>query len=115
MKFSKSFFVAAALCGIANAFNGDVTFYYPRVATGACGWYNNDNELVAALSIDQYGSGGNCGRAIRVDYQGKSVTVAAVDKCAGCQPNDIDLSPAAFDQLASRDAGRIAVNWYYVN
>ena len=29
---------------------------------GACGWTNSGSDFVAALSVERYGSGGNCGQ-----------------------------------------------------
>jgi hypothetical protein len=39
---------------LSNAFTGDATFYH--VGLGACGWTNNNDELVAALNAPQYGN-----------------------------------------------------------
>lgn len=43
--------------------------------------------------------------------QGKSVTVTVEDRCVGCAEDDLDFSPAAFDQLADESLGRIAITW----
>lgn len=44
--------------------------------------------------------------------KGKSVTVAITDRCVGCAITDLDFSPAAFNELASPDAGRLTdVKW----
>ena len=43
--------------------------------------------------------------------QGKFVDATVVDLCPGCASGSIDLSPGAFQQLASLDAGRIQVTW----
>ena len=37
-----------------------------------------------------------------------------VDKCEGCGPTDIDLSPSAFTVLAPKAKGRIQVTWNYL-
>ena len=37
-----------------------------------------------------------------------------VDKCEGCGPDDIDLSPSAFTVLAPEAKGRIQVTWNYL-
>lgn len=97
---------------------GDGTWY--ETGLGACGQVNTDTDYIAALGwglFDQYTPGTNpnvntlCGRKIRVSYQGKSVVVTAVDRCEGCKPYDLDLSPAAFSQLAHQDVGRIKITW----
>ena len=46
--------------------------------------------------------------------QGNYVQAEVVDKCEGCGPSDIDLSPAAFTVLAPEDKGRIQVTWNYL-
>ena len=43
--------------------------------------------------------------------QGKTSQVTVVDRCPGCGVNDIDLSPAAFSDLANEGLGRISVSW----
>ncbi|KAF8463747.1 hypothetical protein JB92DRAFT_2838864 [Gautieria morchelliformis] len=44
---------------------------------------------------------------------GKTVTVTVEDKCAGCAQFDLDMSPAAFDQLADPSVGRLhGVTWH---
>ena len=43
---------------------------------------------------------------------GKTVKVKVADKCRACAKDDIDLSPAAFDQLADSAVGRLHnVTW----
>ena len=37
---------------------------------------------------------------------GHSVAVTVTDRCTGCAEFDLDLSPAAFSQLASESTGR---------
>ncbi|KAK4220540.1 RlpA-like double-psi beta-barrel-protein domain-containing protein-containing protein [Podospora fimiseda] len=100
---------------------GDLTWY--NTGLGACGFWNNDNELVAALNaptFDPKTPGGNpnkntlCNKKIRVTYQGKSVDVKVVDRCPGCNANALDLSPAAFKKLASLDKGRIVGTWNWI-
>ncbi|KAG7093151.1 hypothetical protein E1B28_009434 [Marasmius oreades] len=95
---------------------GDVTFYTPGL--GACGHTNNANEFVAAAAAPVFdtfpGATANpnnnpiCGKQTTVTYQGKSVTVTLVDRCPGCGNGGIDLSPAAFQRLASLDKGRLS-------
>ncbi|GAP91792.1 putative riboflavin-aldehyde forming enzyme protein [Rosellinia necatrix] len=90
----------------AMAYAGDMTWYKPGL--GSCGWTNSNNDNVVALSPSQ---SGNCGKSVRINYQGKSVTAKVVDKCPGCASGSIDVSPAVFDKLASRDLGRVKVTW----
>ncbi|TGO07352.1 hypothetical protein BTUL_0288g00010 [Botrytis tulipae] len=96
--------------------SGDLTYY--DVGLGACGTTNSDSELVVAMSAGLMGtqSNGNpnCGKKIKINYGGKSVTVKVVDKCMGCARYDLDLSPAAFKALAPESAGRIKGTWSFV-
>ncbi|KAK4460397.1 RlpA-like double-psi beta-barrel-protein domain-containing protein-containing protein [Cladorrhinum samala] len=100
---------------------GQFTWYYTGL--GACGKVNSDGQLVAALNratFDPKTPNGNpnrntlCGRKIRLSYQGKSVDVTVVDRCAGCGPNDVDLSPAAFKRFAPLVKGRITGSWRWI-
>lgn len=101
---------------VRRANTGDLTFY--DVGLGACGTTNSDSELVVAMSASLMGtqSNGNpnCGKKIKINYGGKSVTVKVVDKCMGCAKYDLDLSPAAFKTLAPESAGRIKGSWSFV-
>ncbi|KAI9641407.1 hypothetical protein NHQ30_010209 [Ciborinia camelliae] len=101
---------------VRRANSGDLTYY--EVGLGACGWVNHDSEMVAAMSHEQMGyqSNGNpyCGKRIEVHHGRKSITVTVVDKCMGCAYNDLDLSPAAFRELAPEYEGRILGLWNFV-
>lgn len=48
-----------------------------------------------------------------VKHGGKSIVVKIVDRCEGCAPDDIDLTPAAFAALADMALGRTDVEWYF--
>ncbi|THH29213.1 hypothetical protein EUX98_g4959 [Antrodiella citrinella] len=99
---------------------GQATFYTPGL--GACGGTNSESDLIVAVSTQIFtgfpGAGANpnlnpiCGKQLTATFEGKSVSVTVVDECAGCALNDIDLSPAAFNQLADPSAGRLSgVRW----
>lgn len=44
----------------------------------------------------------------------KSVDVVVVDRCVGCLPTDLDLSPSAFDVLADEALGRVVGSWAWL-
>lgn len=101
-----------------RAFLSRITWY--NTGLGACGIYSNDGELVVALNREQFDPStpnGNpnrnplCGRNIRVNANGRSVTVRLVDRCAGCPYGGLDLSPAAFGVLASTSVGVLQGSW----
>ncbi|THU85069.1 hypothetical protein K435DRAFT_869674 [Dendrothele bispora CBS 962.96] len=102
---------------------GDATFYTPGL--GACGINNTPADMIAAVSASVFdtfpGAGPNpntnpiCGRRINVSFGGKTIQVAVTDRCPGCAGQDLDLSPAAFNQLADPSVGRIhGVQWNFV-
>ncbi|KAI0477984.1 RlpA-like double-psi beta-barrel-protein domain-containing protein-containing protein [Xylaria cf. heliscus] len=95
--------------GPAIAFSGDMTYYNPGL--GSCGWTNGDGDAVVALSPSK---SGNCGKSIRVHYNGKTATAKVVDKCPGCSDQSIDVSPTVFSQLANLDQGRVQVTWEFI-
>ncbi|KAL2158773.1 hypothetical protein VTH06DRAFT_3964 [Thermothelomyces fergusii] len=112
---------AAAETQFSALASGRFTWY--NTGLGACGWWNNDNELVAALNhvdFDPYTPNGNpnnnslCGRRIRVSYGGRSVDVTVVDRCPSCNSGDLDLSPAAFRALADLNTGVIYGTWNWI-
>ncbi|KIM91522.1 hypothetical protein PILCRDRAFT_810813 [Piloderma croceum F 1598] len=107
---------------IKAQYTGDATFYTPGL--GACGAYSSPSDYivaVAAPTFDSYpGAGSNpnqnpiCFKHITVNYQGQSVDVTIVDRCADCPGANLDLSPAAFDVLADPSVGRLYnVQWNY--
>lgn len=103
--------------------SGDLTYY--DVGLGACGETNGDDDMIVSVSHflwDEIQEGGNpntnslCGRKIRVRRDGSegSVDVTVVDRCTGCEPADLDLSPAAFEKLAKKAEGRVTGTWSWL-
>ncbi|KAK0705510.1 RlpA-like double-psi beta-barrel-protein domain-containing protein-containing protein [Lasiosphaeris hirsuta] len=101
-----------------KVYEGDLTYYAPGL--GACGLDNVSGDYIAAVAHELFdaaganlASGGNpnenplCGKMIRItrDYVEENkgnvtVDVMVVDRCVGCQPTDLDLSPGVYDRLA---------------
>ncbi|KAJ7456897.1 hypothetical protein FB451DRAFT_1564318 [Mycena latifolia] len=48
-----------------------------------------------------------------VTHGDKSIQVRIVDRCVGCEVDDIDLTPAAFAALADMSLGRTSVTWQF--
>ncbi|MER6401310.1 RlpA-like double-psi beta-barrel domain-containing protein [Kitasatospora sp. NPDC001603] len=96
---------------------GDGTWY--NTGLGACGWNSNDSQLVVAVSPRWYGNFPNpnnsraCGKQLRVRGPKGVVNVTIVDRCPSCKDEDLDLSPAAFSQIADLDAGRVGIRWVW--
>ncbi|RLV93214.1 hypothetical protein JA1_002649 [Spathaspora sp. JA1] len=104
-----------------ETFSGQGTYYNPDM--GACGIVNSDSDYIVAISHSMFDAAmidGNpnhnpiCGKRIRAYYGGKSVDVSIVDRCVGCAPDDLDLSPVAFDQIADPALGRIELTWQWL-
>ena len=104
--------------GSSGEFKGQGTYYNPGM--GACGKTSTENDHIVAVSkqlYEQKNKNGNsnnnplCGKNIKVNYKGKSVTVKVVDSCPGCKIHDLDLSPSAFSQIADKSLGRIDITW----
>lgn len=98
--------------------SGQGTYY--STGLGACGITNVDTDYIVAISHQLYDENAKdanpnnnplCGKKITAYYQGKSVVVTVVDRCEGCQYNDLDFSPSAFSQIADQDLGRIDITW----
>ncbi|KAK7691778.1 hypothetical protein QCA50_005181 [Cerrena zonata] len=127
---SKVFFFSSALLVLLASWvsvgfaissgTGAATFFNP--GPGACGHTNNGQDFIVAVSAQVFdtfpGAGANpnknpvCNKKLTATFQGKSVSVTVVDRCPGCAVGDIDLSPAAFQKLASLDKGRLqGVRW----
>ncbi|KAL9936875.1 hypothetical protein V8E36_004110 [Tilletia maclaganii] len=92
-------------------YDGKGTYY--RVGMGACGWHNDSNQYVAAISQAQYRGGQHCGKRARVCHGSHCVNVKLVDECPGCNYGSLDLSPAAFRALAPMKIGVIDISWSF--
>ncbi|KAL1631702.1 hypothetical protein SLS56_004376 [Neofusicoccum ribis] len=112
----------------SEAHTGDLTYYAPGL--GACGETSTDSDDIVSLSYKiwdevQTGSDPNqvvlCGKKIRArrfneDVNAeRSVDLTVVDRCTGCEPTDIDVSPGAFTKLAPVASGRVTVTWAWLD
>ncbi|KAI0092377.1 loosenin [Irpex rosettiformis] len=124
MFFTTFLYAFLALVGFVMAapssvHKGAATFFTPSI--GACGKQSTSSDHIVAVSSQFFnsfpGAGANpnknpiCGKTLTVHFKGKSTKVTVVDSCPGCGLLDLDLSPAAFNDLASPDLGRIQVTW----
>jgi hypothetical protein len=90
---------------------------------------STDAIVAVAHTVFDAAGGGNpnpnanplCGRKIRVERdQGggrgnRSVDVVVVDRCTGCEPTDLDLSPSTFEVLADQALGRVTGSWAWLD
>ena len=57
-----------------------------------------------------------CGKKVKASFDDKSIEVKVVDRCPGCDENDLDLSPTAFQKLAPLDKGRLKnMKWHFLD
>ncbi|ORX89524.1 hypothetical protein K493DRAFT_318613 [Basidiobolus meristosporus CBS 931.73] len=105
-------------------YRGDGTFFTPdRDACSKQGHTSSESDMIAALSRFQFGQGSGqdtdqasmCGKCVKVQGPKGSVVVRISDLCAPCRSGDIDLTPAAFKNIADLDAGRVKVTWKQVS
>ncbi|KAI8992737.1 RlpA-like double-psi beta-barrel-protein domain-containing protein-containing protein [Trametes punicea] len=115
--------VSAATVALSQPLTGtgDATFY--EAGLGACGIFNTDADFIVAVDAQTFdtfpGATGNpntnpiCNKQLTATTtDGKSVTLTVTDRCAGCGPGSIDLTPTAFQQLAPLSVGRLhGVTW----
>ncbi|KAI6900636.1 hypothetical protein KC318_g13970 [Hortaea werneckii] len=115
----------------ADTFTGDLTYYQPGL--GACGVTSTEDDFIVSLShilFDAAGSstdaGGNsnenplCGKMLRATRYNeeasaqRSVDLRVVDRCTGCEVDDLDTSLKAFERLAPSASGRVDVSWAWL-
>ncbi|KAH8669082.1 RlpA-like double-psi beta-barrel-protein domain-containing protein-containing protein [Xylariales sp. PMI_506] len=121
MKFSVSnALMTIASAGLASATTGRMTYF--DLGLGACGWTNTDSQLAIAAPAGLWTAANPnndplCGMQVAITYGGKTVYAEVVDKCptSSCTVNDIDVSPAVFEQFAAETIGVLEVDWEFVN
>ncbi|KAK0106975.1 hypothetical protein ONS95_003690 [Cadophora gregata] len=104
------------VCSSGSPCEGDITYY--EAGLGACGETTDGSvDKVIALPVGMMGaqSNGNpyCGKTVTIKKGSKTTTATVVDKCMGCKGNSIDLSNAAFLELAEFDVGRTTATWWF--
>ncbi|KAF5373555.1 hypothetical protein D9758_000596 [Tetrapyrgos nigripes] len=110
---------SGGLAGLTGLITGGFgTFFYQNGVAGACGTVHSDNDLIVAMDTAQYGNTSKqsdlCGKKVQIfnAKNNKSVTCTIADACPTCNNgNSIDMSVAAFQQLASLDEGLIDIKW----
>lgn len=104
------------VCSSGSPCEGDITYY--EAGLGACGETTDGSvDKVIALPVGLMGSQSNgnpyCGKTVTIKKGSKTTTATVVDKCMGCEGNSIDLSNAAFLELAEFDVGRTTATWWF--
>ncbi|KAF8798069.1 barwin-like endoglucanase [Phlegmacium glaucopus] len=115
--------IASPTDSAANAVNsgGFATFFYQNGVAGACGTVHSDNDMIAAIDADRYGNtgvrSGLCGKRVSITNTENqhTVVVTIADACPTCDnSNSIDLSVAAFQELAPLEEGLLHITWSFV-
>ncbi|VDB89361.1 unnamed protein product [Peniophora sp. CBMAI 1063] len=96
---------------------GEATYYFQNGVAGACGQVNPDSALIVAVQAQRFNTG-LCGHQVQVTNTntGASVVATVADECPGCQnnPNSLDLSVGAFEQIATLDEGVVPISYTYL-
>jgi expansin (peptidoglycan-binding protein) len=91
--------------------HGGIATYYAATGAGACSFDASANPEVAAIDTADYAGSMACGACVEVTGPNGKTTVQIVDECPDCQSSQLDLSEAAFAQIADVSAGRVNVTW----
>ncbi|RDX42316.1 barwin-like endoglucanase [Lentinus brumalis] len=105
MRFSAVIFAALSAASFGHAqtsfTGGEATFYFPS----GVGYFPGAGDDPTANPM--------CGlQMVVTGPDGKSVTVTVADTCPSCAPGSVELTPAAFLQLANLEVGIIpGISW----
>ena len=94
---------------------GRASFYHARHGHGACELPGTPpwDSLYVAVNKRDWQTSLACGACLMVGSDTDSVLVRVSDRCGGCKPGGLDLSPAAFRRLAPLGRGHTLVSWHY--
>lgn len=90
---------------------------------GSCGWWNNANDHICAISQVLYNRtnvDGNanhnsvCGRRIHLQRGDRGIDVVVADNCPGCSEFSIDVTRSVFEALGNLDEGRVQIQWQWI-
>ncbi|MGW0959480.1 RlpA-like double-psi beta-barrel domain-containing protein [Streptomyces gelaticus] len=98
-----------------SGYHGNATYYQPGLT--ACGITITNSDFAVALDASMFGSGypsPSCGKKVEITHNGKSITATVVDQSPGAGRYGLDLTPGAYEALASLDQGSIDVTWRFV-
>ncbi|KAG0009490.1 hypothetical protein BGZ81_003357, partial [Podila clonocystis] len=97
----------------SGSYSGRGTWFTDSV--GSCGTQFTTNDMIVAMNAPQQGGNNSqCGKRVRIQHNGKSITAKVVDTCPECASGSLDLSQAAFSSLAGLDQGVIDITWSFV-
>jgi hypothetical protein len=75
-----------------------------------------DSWYIGAVHMRHYKGGERaaCFECAKITYGKRSIVVRIIDDCAGCKPNQIDLTASAFKALAPLSKGVIKTSYQFV-
>lgn len=88
---------------------GEAT-YYAADGTGNCS-FPASGDFVAAMNTPDWAGSEVCGTCAEIDGPDGSVLVRIVDRCPECPTGNLDLSMAAFAEIAPIPDGRVPITW----
>ncbi|MFD7615985.1 hypothetical protein [Streptomyces sp. NPDC059802] len=101
-----------------HGYNGAASYFSPDGVPGACGQVIRDSDFVVALDHRMFGSGSaqssQCGRKVVVTHNGRSITATVLDANPTSDMYGLDLTRAAYQELASLDEETIDITWRFV-
>ncbi|KAF9575112.1 hypothetical protein EC968_004338 [Mortierella alpina] len=106
--------VVSAAASVDGVFTGRGTWFTDK--TGSCNTSFDTNDMIVAMNEAQMHGTAQCGKSVKITYNGKTVNAKVVDTCPKqyCSSGSLDLSQAAFKQLAPLDKGVIEIKWQFV-
>ncbi|KAI1316501.1 hypothetical protein EDD11_009914 [Mortierella claussenii] len=98
----------------SSPFSGRGTWFTDSV--GSCGTAFNTNDMIVAMNAGQMDGTSQCGKTVKIQSGGKTVTARVTDTCPAqyCAPGSLDLSQAVFEQLAPLSQGVVSIQWEFV-
>ncbi|WP_433205540.1 expansin EXLX1 family cellulose-binding protein [Nocardia sp. CA-107356] len=89
--------------------------YYAFGPGAACSFVGlPTNGFYVGISTQEYGRADLCGGYLDVHGPRGDVRVLIADRCPGCAPGQLDLSTAAFEQIADRSDGVARIRYTVV-
>lgn len=108
---------AAAAVFNYSSNSGKATYYDPGM--GSCGRISLPTDMHVAFPhalMEQHETGNPnnnplCGQKLYITRNGVTIQVEIWDKCPGCDPDTVDLTPTAFEKIAQLAEGRVQISW----
>jgi expansin len=85
--------------------------------TGNCNFPVSQQDLhVIALDPTAYADAAMCGACAEIELpeQKKKVRVRVVDSCSGCAPEQLGVTPQAFDAMGGGNLQQASVRWRFI-